>query len=78
MKMHMLSGGRLQMSKRTYLPDAARGEMIELPVSCVLLRHTQGNVLFDTGCHPDVATDPEGSARWPNTCARSCRRMIMC
>ena len=60
MKMHMLSGGRLRMSRRTYLPDAERGEMIDLPVACVLLRHTQGNVLFDTGCHPDVATDPEG------------------
>ncbi|MFB9266650.1 N-acyl homoserine lactonase family protein [Bradyrhizobium erythrophlei] len=60
MKMHMLSGGRLRMAKRIYLPDARRGEMFELPVSCVLLRHAQGNVLFDTGCHPDVAVDPQG------------------
>lgn len=60
MRMHMLSGGRLKMSKRTYYPDAERGETFELPVSCVLLRHAQGNVLFDTGCHPDVAVDPEG------------------
>lgn len=59
MKMHMLSGGRLRMNKRTYFPDAARDEMFELPVSCVLLRHAQGNVLFDTGCHPDVAVNPE-------------------
>lgn len=57
--MQFLSGGRLRMSKRTYYPDAARGEMFELPVSSVLLRHAQGNVLFDTGCHPDVAVDPE-------------------
>ena len=28
----------------------------------MLLRHPQGNVLFDTGCHPSVAEDPE--ARW--------------
>jgi glyoxylase-like metal-dependent hydrolase (beta-lactamase superfamily II) len=47
------------MNKRTYYPDAARGEMFELPVSCVLLRHAQGNVLFDTGCHPEIAVDPE-------------------
>ena len=33
--------------------------MFELPVACVLLRHAQGNVLFDTGCHPDVVADPE-------------------
>jgi glyoxylase-like metal-dependent hydrolase (beta-lactamase superfamily II) len=59
MKMNILSGGRLKMQKRTYLRDAPRGEMIELPVSCVLLRHPQGNVLFDTGCHPAVAEDPE-------------------
>lgn len=59
MKMHLLSGGRLRMSKRTYYPDAAKGEMFELPVSCALLRHAQGNVLFDTGCHPDVAVNPE-------------------
>jgi glyoxylase-like metal-dependent hydrolase (beta-lactamase superfamily II) len=62
MKMHFLSGGRLRMRKSVYLPDADRSEMIELPVSCVLLCHRQGNVLFDTGCHPSVAENPEG--RW--------------
>ena len=62
MRMHFLSGGRLKMRKSTYIPDADRGEMIELPVSCVLLRHPQGNVLFDTGCHPSIAENPE--PRW--------------
>jgi len=62
MKMHLLSGGRLRMRKSTYLPAADRSETIELPVSCALLRHAQGNVLFDTGCHPDVAAD--AAARW--------------
>ena len=62
MKMHMLSGGRLQDAAEHLFPDADRSETIELPVSCALLRHAQGNVLFDTGCHPDVADDPE--ARW--------------
>jgi N-acyl homoserine lactone hydrolase len=62
MKMHALSGGRLRMKKSVYLPDAERGEMLELPVSCFLLRHTQGNVLFDTGCHPSTEQDAEG--RW--------------
>lgn len=62
MKMHVLSGGRLRMKKGVYLPDAERHETIELPVSCFLLRHPQGNVLFDTGCHPSTATDAEG--RW--------------
>ncbi|OYX00778.1 MAG: MBL fold metallo-hydrolase [Rhizobiales bacterium 32-66-8] len=43
-------------------PAADRSETIELPVSCFLMRHPQGNVLFDTGCHPSVASDAE--ARW--------------
>jgi glyoxylase-like metal-dependent hydrolase (beta-lactamase superfamily II) len=60
--MHMLSGGRLKMRKSVYFPDADRSEMLELPVSCALFRHPKGNVLFDTGCHPGVAADPEG--RW--------------
>ena len=62
MRMHILSGGRIRMKKSTYIPDADRHEMIELPVSCALLRHPQGNVLFDTGCHPSIAEDPE--PRW--------------
>jgi glyoxylase-like metal-dependent hydrolase (beta-lactamase superfamily II) len=62
MKMHCLSGGRGRMRKSVYIPEADRSEMIEVPVSCMLLRHPQGNVLFDTGCHPDVAKDP--AARW--------------
>jgi N-acyl homoserine lactone hydrolase len=62
MKMHFLSGGRVRMRKATFIPDADRSEMIELPVSCALLRHTQGNVLFDTGCHPSAVDDP--AARW--------------
>ncbi len=62
MKMHLLSGGRLRMRKSVYLPYAERGETIDLPVSCVLLRHRQGNVLFDTGCHPGTVRD--AAARW--------------
>jgi N-acyl homoserine lactone hydrolase len=62
MKMHILSGGRVRIRKSLYFPRADRSETIELPVSCVLLRHSQSNVLFDTGCHPSVAENPE--ARW--------------
>ncbi|QRG04792.1 N-acyl homoserine lactonase family protein [Xanthobacter dioxanivorans] len=62
MKMHVLNGGRLRMKKHVYQPDADRAETIELPVSSFLLRHAQGNVLFDTGCNPAVVTDAEG--RW--------------
>jgi len=62
MKMHILNGGRLRMKKRIYVPDAERDETIELPVHATLFRHARGNVLFDTGCHPDVEVDAE--ARW--------------
>jgi len=62
MRMHALSGGRVRMRKSVYVPDADRSETIELPISCFLLRHPQGNVLFDTGCHPSVPDDP--AARW--------------
>lgn len=62
MKMHILSGGRLRMKKSIYYPDAGRDDLLELPVSCILLRHAQGNVLFDTGCHPTISENAE--ARW--------------
>ncbi len=57
MRMHLLSGGRLRMRARGYFPRAERGETFELPVSCALFKHAQGNALFDTGCHPDAATN---------------------
>ncbi len=63
MKMHILDAGRLAMKKRIYVPDCAdRTEMIELPVMAVLFRHSEGNILFDTGYHTSVIADAEG--RW--------------
>jgi glyoxylase-like metal-dependent hydrolase (beta-lactamase superfamily II) len=62
MKMHLLPCGRLKMRKSIFLPAADRSETIELPVSSALLRHSQANVLFDTGCHPEVPENPQG--RW--------------
>jgi glyoxylase-like metal-dependent hydrolase (beta-lactamase superfamily II) len=62
MKMHVLCGGRVRMRKSVYFPDAGREETIEMPVSSFLLRGPHGNLLFDTGCHPSVATD--APARW--------------
>jgi N-acyl homoserine lactone hydrolase len=62
MKLNFLAAGRLRMKKSIYAADAERNETIDLPVSSALIRHKQGNVLFDTGCHPSVVTDAEG--RW--------------
>lgn len=64
MKMHFLAGGRLRMRQSIYIAGAAKEETIELPVHATLIRHTQGNVLFDTGCNPEAAIDPQ--ARWGN------------
>lgn len=55
--MHALSGGTLRMKKSVYVPGVAPDSMIELPVSCFLIQHPQGNILFDTGCHPELASD---------------------
>lgn len=62
MKMHVLDGGRLRMRRRIYVPDADNSETIDLPVIAMLFRHPEGNVLYDTGCHPSVVEDAEG--RW--------------
>lgn len=62
MKMHVLSGGRVRVRRRIYFPDADRAATMDVPVSCFLLRHPQGNVLFDSGCHPSVIDDAQ--ARW--------------
>ncbi|KQX43174.1 MULTISPECIES: N-acyl homoserine lactonase family protein [Ensifer] len=62
MKMHFLAGGRLRMRRSIYFSGAAKEETIELPVHATLIRHSQGNVLFDSGCNPGAAIDPQ--ARW--------------
>ncbi|KJF70276.1 N-acyl homoserine lactonase family protein [Agrobacterium arsenijevicii] len=62
MKMHFLEGGRLRMRRSIYVSGAAKEETIELPVHATLMRHPQGNVLFDSGCSPEAAIDPV--ARW--------------
>ena len=64
MKMHVLSGGRLRVRKTMYDAAAPRDETLDLPVSAIVLRHAQGNVLFDTGFHPAAVEDAE--ARWGN------------
>jgi len=62
MRMHILNGGLLRMRRSVYFADAPREQTVDLPVSCYLIRHAQGNVLFDTGCHPQTGVDPQ--ARW--------------
>ena len=49
MKLHFLSAGRIRMRKSIYIQGADRNETFEAPVSSALVRHGQGNLLFDTG-----------------------------
>jgi len=62
MKLQFLSAGRVRLKKSVYVRTADRSETFEAPVSSALIRHKQGNVLFDTGCHPSVVE--HGEARW--------------
>jgi glyoxylase-like metal-dependent hydrolase (beta-lactamase superfamily II) len=62
MKLNFLAAGRLRMRKSVFIQGADRSDMIDLPVVSALIRHRQGNVLFDTGCHPAVVDD--AATRW--------------
>lgn len=62
MKLHFLAAGRLRLKKSVYVRAADRSETFEAPVISALIRHRQGNVLFDTGCHPSVVE--HGEERW--------------
>ena len=46
MKLNFLAAGRLRMKKSIYVSAADRSETIDLPVSCALIRHIQGFVVF--------------------------------
>jgi N-acyl homoserine lactone hydrolase len=62
MRLNFLPAGRLRMKKSVYVPGVDRSELFDLPVGAALIRHKQGNVLFDTGCHPSVVEHAE--ERW--------------
>jgi glyoxylase-like metal-dependent hydrolase (beta-lactamase superfamily II) len=62
MKLQFISAGRLRLKKSIYDRNANRSELFEAPVSAALIRHRQGNVLFDSGCHPSVVE--HGEERW--------------
>jgi len=71
LKMHVLELGKLRLDKNFMVANTtvatARnpnppGQVIDIPVSAYYIEHPDGNVLFDTGCHPDWG-GPNG--RWP-------------
>ncbi len=62
MKLHLFSTGVILMDKSVFTPGRGRGTQLRSPVPFYLIRHPQGNVLIDTGNHPDAGKDPV--ARW--------------
>jgi len=62
MKLYAFSCGLLRSRKNVYVPNMNKNEIIEAPMPVFLITHPRGNVLFDTGPHPDVFKD--ASARW--------------
>jgi N-acyl homoserine lactone hydrolase len=71
LKLHVLDLGRLRLDKNFMVANTTvatartpnpRGQLIDIPVSAYYIEHPDGNVLFDTGCHPDWSG---ANGRWP-------------
>jgi glyoxylase-like metal-dependent hydrolase (beta-lactamase superfamily II) len=56
-KVYALHCGALEFDRRSFFPDAARGERLRVPVPAFLVVHPEGKVLFDTGIHADAFRD---------------------
>jgi N-acyl homoserine lactone hydrolase len=52
------SGGEATLRSVLDPFDAHCGAQVHLPYFFYLIRHPEGDVLFDTGAHPDFITDP--------------------
>lgn len=57
-----MSCGFLRSRKNIYVPRTDRSIFVESPIPVFLVEHAKGNVLFDTGPHPDVFEN--ATERW--------------
>jgi N-acyl homoserine lactone hydrolase len=73
LKMHVLDLGKLRLDKNFMVANSTvatpgnpnpRGQIIDIPVAAYYIEHPDGNILFDTGCHPEWG-GPNG--RWPES-----------
>lgn len=69
LKLFVLSNGTLRMKKTDFNPHYRKNNdkssnYISVPVYSILIDHSDGMILFDTGCHPD-SMGPKG--RWPDS-----------
>lgn len=69
MKVYLLDTGYLEQDKSTLVAGSVMGNIFnktpqaiwgKTPTYAVLIKHPEGNVLFDTGCNPKAMTE-----RWP-------------
>lgn len=44
---------------KSLLMHGAPNDLVTVPSPAYLIEHQKGLVLFDTGCHPEVATNPK-------------------
>lgn len=59
MRLHALHCGGDTEDRAVYDPfDGRVGEKVYSPYFLYVIEHPLGNVLFDSGCHPDLAQDP--------------------
>jgi N-acyl homoserine lactone hydrolase len=70
LKLHVLDLGKLRLDKNFMVANSTvataknpnpRGQIIDIPVSAYYIEHSDGNILFDTGCHPNWGGP---NARW--------------
>jgi len=57
-RVYALHCGAIEFDRRSFFPDAARGEVLRVPVPAFLVAHPKGKVLFDTGIHAEAFADP--------------------
>jgi len=61
MRLYLLDTGSVTLDQNNLTPGRGIGTIVTVPVPTFLITHPKGNVLFDTGMHPGVITDAEGT-----------------
>lgn len=59
LRLYVMACGNVTHDKSVFNPQMPRGEKTTAPMPMALLMHPKGNVLIDTGCHPDAVLAPE-------------------
>lgn len=71
LKLHVLDLGNISVDINMLIPGTViaspgnpnpPGQIVDIPVAAHLIEHPDGNILYDTGCHPE-SMGPNG--RWP-------------